>query len=116
MELSKEEIKLLELVKNNDISLDPDYYYDNLKLQNLIHKKKLIVADMASEKDEDDFSTGLHPIKYSLTVDGENELSKSLELRKENRRKGLYYPLLTNSISAVIGLILGALATYLKMK
>jgi len=112
MELSKEQIELLKLVKTNQIDTSTDYYYDNQILQDLIYKEELIEPHMIwSDKEE-----GLVPDSYELTVKGQNELSKAMEKNRKRINDNFTFPIISNAISAIIGIIIGAIATYFKMK
>ncbi|GEO59330.1 hypothetical protein [Companilactobacillus bobalius] len=103
MELSKEQMKLLKQVKENSINTDPDYYYNNQILQDLMYKDELILATM----EWDDNKETLYPTSYVLTVDGKNELSKAIEKRKNHWKDKILYPIITGTVTGVIGYLLG---------
>lgn len=103
MELSKEQIELLKQVKNGTISTDTDYYFDNQILQDLMYKDKLIDPHLIWSKKYD----GLVPDAYKLTVAGQNELSKSLEKKNSNWKDKILYPIITGTVTGVIGYLLG---------
>lgn len=112
MELSKEEIKILQSVRDKSIPTGVDDYYNNEILQGLMHTKGLVIGTMGI----DEKTEALYPESYELTTKGQNELSIALQKRNENRRKAFLYPTINSLISGIIGIIIGILATYLKMK
>lgn len=103
MELSKEEIKLLKLAKDNKISLDQNMYYDNQILQDLLNNKKLIVATAEYKHSE------YFPTKYELTVNGQNELSKYKQSRYDFWKAHLYLPVASSTVVGIFTYIAGYL-------
>lgn len=58
----------------------------------------------------------LKAVDVSLTAKGDNELSAYLDSEKSSFKNNFSYPLITNSISGVVGAVIGSFITYLLMK
>jgi len=110
MELSKEQINLLKQVKNETV--DIDYYYNNPVFGELITVHELVNPHLVWS----DEHRGLVPDGFMLTAKGQTELSKALEKKHRRWNDNFLFPIISNAISAIIGIIIGAIATYLNMK
>ncbi|MCI1699435.1 hypothetical protein [Liquorilactobacillus nagelii] len=111
MQLSKEQIDVLQKVESNNLPLDLDSYNSNQILMDLERKG---LVDYEPEYDESIQLTGLKRIY--LTQTGKNELSIHINNEKSAFKTTFTYPLITNTISGVIGIIIGSAITYFFMK
>lgn len=111
MQLSKEQIDVLQKVNSNDLPLDLDSYNSN---QVLIYLEKKGLVDYEPEYDENIQLIGLKRIY--LTQTGKNELSIYINNKKNVFKTSFTYPLITNTISGAIGAVIGSIITYFFMK
>ena len=102
--LSKEQVSLLQKIKNQEIKSFKDEYNSNGMLQDLVKDK--YVSYRMGIKDADFYIE-----EYFLTPLGINELSLSIEKRNYNS-----VTLAVSLVSGALGSIVGALVTYLLMK
>jgi hypothetical protein len=111
MQLSKEQIDVLQKVNSSDLPLDLDSYNSN---QVLIDLEKKGLIDYDPEYDESIQLIGLKRIY--LTQAGKNELSIYINNKKNAFKTSFAYPLITNKISGTIGAVIGSIITYFFMK
>lgn len=110
MSISRKQAEILKSVDVNGKKLASQLYDDKNKILLDLFDKKYISPVVDSVDGE------LKAVDVSLTAKGDNELSAYLDNEKNSFKNNFSYPLITNSISGVVGAVIGSFITYLLMK